>query len=180
MVHREVPITISYGTFSKTFYLDLVADGKLIYELKAIAKLTAEHMAQLLNYLLMLDLRHAKLVNMRPASVQASFVNSLRTLTERREFAVDERNWSGGEKIVQFIRDLLQDWGIGLSVSLYHQALVHFLGGEALVVKELAMQRDAIPLGNQRFHLLDETSAFRVTSFDNAAQPYRHQLRRLL
>ncbi|MDP1591720.1 MAG: hypothetical protein Q8M07_28440 [Prosthecobacter sp.] len=43
---------------------------------------------------------------------------------------------------------MLRDWGTALELPLYHQAIVHLLGGEAAVTHLLPMQRDGETLGN--------------------------------
>jgi GxxExxY protein len=64
-VHREVPVTASFRGFTKTYYLDMVIDGMAVYELKTVISLAAEHEAQVINYLLMVDSPHGKLINFR-------------------------------------------------------------------------------------------------------------------
>lgn len=76
--------------------------------------------------------------------------------------------------------ELLKDWGTGLELPLYYQAIVHLLGGEANVIKQLPLSRDNLALGNQRFHLMDYEAAFRITAFENSTQAYRKQLIQLL
>jgi len=169
----------SYG-MPVTYFLDLVVDESVVYELKAVAQLTAEHQAQLLNYLLLLDVNHGKIINMRPRSVDHRFVNSNRTLAERRDFLMRASSWGGAAQVVSLVTDLLKDWGTGLSLALYHQAMVHFLGGESRVIRELPIHRDDTSLGNQRFHMLDETSAFRLSAFDQPSRGYLKQVQRLL
>jgi hypothetical protein len=67
-----------------------------------------------------------------------------------------------------------------LELSLYHQAIVHLLGGEEKVVQMLPVHRDGISLGSQRFHLMDPESAFRLTAFPEEVPAYEAQIRRLL
>src|SRR5262245_32864683 len=51
-VELDVPIEVQYrGHPIGTYFADLVADGCVVIELKAARCLTAEHEAQLLNYL---------------------------------------------------------------------------------------------------------------------------------
>jgi GxxExxY protein len=70
-VDREVPVTVRFETFVKSYLLDLVINDKPVYELKTVESLTKRHSAQLLNYLLLLDLRRGKLINFRPTSVES-------------------------------------------------------------------------------------------------------------
>ena len=87
-VEIEFPIAVTHRTFSTTYYLDaLVADGGA-FEFKAVEELAPRHRGQLYNYLLLLDLAHGKLVNLRLESVQHEFVNALLRADERRVFEV--------------------------------------------------------------------------------------------
>ena len=45
----EVPVTVSFRTFSKTYLLDVVVADKAIYELKTVTQLAPKHTAQLIN-----------------------------------------------------------------------------------------------------------------------------------
>ena len=60
-VYAQEPVVVTYEDFSKTYFLDLIADGAL-YELKAVSSLSGEHKSQLLNYMLLLGLRCGKLL----------------------------------------------------------------------------------------------------------------------
>jgi GxxExxY protein len=175
-VRRETRITVSYRDFIKIYDLDLIVADRVIYELKTAAALVPDHKAQLLNYLLLTNSTRGKLINFRPVSVQSEFVNTDLTYEKRRRFEVDRRRWCGDDGLISLICDLLNDWGLFLEVSLYVQALTHFLGGEAKVVQQVPMSRSGIALGNQRFHLLSADTAFRVTAY---TADLRHQERSL-
>jgi GxxExxY protein len=179
-VHREVPITVTFHTFVKTYYMDVVVVGKAIYELKTVRRLTAEHEAQVLNYLLLVDSSHGKVINFRQVSVDSRFVNAPITLAKRRAFVVNDRDWRANPTAKEWLVELLREWGTGLELPLYHQALVHLLGGDELVTKQLAMTRGTISLGTQRFHLLEDDAAFRITAFGQLTNGHGNQLKRLL
>ena len=76
--------------------------------------------------------------------------------------------------------ELLRDWGTALELPLYHQVVVHLLGGEESVTHLLPLQRDGVPLGNQRFHLMEPDAAFRITALDEVSPNYETHLQRLL
>ena len=76
-VETEIPIQVSYKDFTKYYYMDLLVNSSVIYELKTVEALTGKHQKQALNYILMVGMRHGKLVNMRTSSVQHRFVSSL-------------------------------------------------------------------------------------------------------
>jgi GxxExxY protein len=178
---REVPVTLSFRDFTKPLYLDLVVNRLAIYELKTVAALTPAHFAQLLNYLFLTNAARGKLINFRPASVESQFVNSVVSGEERRRFEVTAGEWHGADGFRQMIEELVADWGTGLEGSLYLQALVHCLGGEELVRRQLPMRIDGADLGNQRFYLVGEDAAFHVTTFqDELSDRQALQLRKLV
>lgn len=179
-VHREVPITVTFRTFTKIYYMDVVVVGKAVYELKTVTRLTDAHESQVMNYLLLVDCGHGKLINFRHTSVDSRFVNAPMTLAQRRAFTVNDHNWLGNEIAKDWIIAMLRDWGTCLELPLYYQAVTHLLGGEETVIKPLLMKRGDIPLGHQRFHLLEPDAAFRITAFGRITKGYKGQLKRLL
>jgi GxxExxY protein len=49
---QQVPVPVTFrGTHVGEFYADIVVEGKVILELKAVPALLGEHEAQLINYL---------------------------------------------------------------------------------------------------------------------------------
>ncbi len=178
---RETPVEVTFGTFAKTYELDVIAAGRAIDELKTVAALTPAHDAQLLNYLLLTNTTRGKLINFRPGSVESRFGNTTLDDAERRRFEIHRERWRGGEELCQWIVQMLRDWGTGLETALYLQAIVHRLGGEERVTQQVPMQRDGVPLGNQRLHLVDAESALFVTTFKaEVIDGHEAHLRRLL
>ncbi|HWX20578.1 MAG TPA: GxxExxY protein [Candidatus Binatia bacterium] len=53
-VRREVPVVVSWKDFRKRYFLDLVVEDAVVYDLKAATTLIGDHDAQMLNYLLLL------------------------------------------------------------------------------------------------------------------------------
>ncbi|QEG39129.1 GxxExxY protein [Roseimaritima ulvae] len=177
---REVPVHVTFDTFKKDYFLDLVVNRRAVYELKTVASLTDRHAAQLLNYLLLLDLQRGKLVNFRPMSVESQFVNAPLVGAERRRYSIHTEDWSGPMGLLDLLRQLLFDWGTGLELSLYNQAIGHLWGNGCRADALLEMSRDGKPLGHQRFHLASPDSAFRLTAFSDVSNSYPSQLSRLL
>jgi GxxExxY protein len=183
-VEIEFPITVTHRTFSTTYYLDaLVADGGA-FEFKAVEELAPRHRRQLYNYLLLLDLAHGKLVNLRLESVQHEFVNALLRPDERRVFEVCTDRWNGsirgGEMIIDWVVSMLQDWGTGLELSLYEAAITHFLGGQERVLRDVAVQGSRQGLGHQTMRLVASGVAFKLTAFDPEFGSFEEHTRRLL
>jgi GxxExxY protein len=56
-VALEFPVVVSYGTFEKSYFLDALIAAGGVFEFKSAESLTARHKAQLLNYLMLTELR---------------------------------------------------------------------------------------------------------------------------
>lgn len=183
-VRKEVAVTVMHADFAKRYRLDLVVDDAAIYELKTEIGLSPDHEAQLLNYLFLNGAHHGKLVNFRPAHVEARFINTSLTEKTRRQVIVDSSRWREPDKASHMLRvtllDLLEDWGGFLELPLYLEALTHFLGGEQKVARLVELRQDGILLGNQRFHLVNDYSAFRLTALTEEAHAFERQLRSML
>jgi GxxExxY protein len=179
-VRREVRITVSHRDFIKPYDLDLVVDDRAIYELKSATTLVSDYKAQLLNYLLLTNSTRGKLINFRPISVQSEFVNTNLTHEIRRRYTTDRRRWRGDDALIDLMCDLLNDWGLFLEVSLYVQAVTHFLGGETNVIVPVPLSRSGVALGNQKFHLYMGEAAFRITAYTRHLQHQERSLQRML
>jgi GxxExxY protein len=182
-VHTQQPVTVTHDDFSKTYYLDLLADGAL-YELKSAAALSGEHQAQLLHYMLLLGLRCGKLLDFGPDSVVGKLVATRLTPEVRRQFAVDATRWQDITPTCNNLRgvmtDLLADWGAFLQVPLYQEALTHFMGGEEQVAGRVPLARAGLPLGTQRTHVHAPGVAFIVTAHTTGLPFHEINLRKLL
>ena len=182
-VQTQVPVIVSHGDYSKTYYLDLVADNAL-YELKAASALTGEHEAQLLNYILLLGLKRGKLINFRGTKVQGQLLAAALTFEERRKITCVEERWQNITPQCTFLRrtlqDLLSDWGAYLDIGLYHEALVQFCGGTENVERNLPLRRNGSALGTQRMSLHTPEIAFRLTAFTEGQNHVESHLRKLL
>lgn len=182
----EVPIEVTFGDFRKEYFIDLLVDGGAGFELKAVETLSGRHRAQLLNYLLLAELPHGKLVNVRPDLVEHEFVNTSLTRVERTGFTVDDAGWSEwcaeGRRMKDYLLAVLRDWGTALEVPLYTEALTHFLGGEALVAREVDIFWEGRRVGGQTVRLAGPDAAFRITQISGREQVRRFEehLRRFL
>jgi GxxExxY protein len=184
-VAKEVPVMVSLRDFTKTYYLDLVAQESFISELKTTITLTKEHDSQLLNYLLLTETPHGKLVNLRPRSVEYRTVNAVVSATERRLFTFATDHWRPQTPrcglLAEVFAELLTVWGAFLDYHLYEEALIHFLGGESRVRQRVPLTRAGFSLGTQLIMLVTDSIAFRVTALaPEARNGYEAQLRRFL
>ena len=179
-VDREVAIRICHRNWSKTLFLDFLVNLGAPYELKRQLALNEANKVQLMEYLFLMRLERGKLVNFGGPSVESEFVNAAIPWEERVRFDIDRNRYRGPDSWVSLVSELLQDIGLGLSLPLYREAIVELLGGEDLVQKMLPMQRGDQAIGNQRFLLLDDRSAFAITGLTEGEQAFGAQLRRLL
>jgi GxxExxY protein len=181
---REVEVVVSHGDFKKTYKLDLLLDNGIVYELKAVWALNASHKNQLLNYLLLLELRHGKLLNFHSSSVEYEYVSTSLTKKERRDFFVDPSEFlERTDRCVclkNTLIDLLSDWGAYLDTHLYTEALIHFLGGEDRVIAPVDIFVENKMAGQQKMLLLDSQTVFHLSSINKAVQGYENNLSRLM
>jgi len=183
-VATEVPIRVSFRTFSKTYLMDLLVGGGAMFELKTANALTEAHRTQALQYLLLAGLNHGALVNLRSATVQHRFVSTRLTPDKRRAFTVGDAQWHASDAesrwLRQLVLDLLSDWGAFLAVSLYCEAIEHFLGGPDAAVQRVDIVSGSRTVGCQGVHLLNPTTAFRITGLTRDMSPYEQHLRKVL
>jgi GxxExxY protein len=184
-VRLETQVDVTHRTFTKRYFLDVLTAEGALFEFKAVEDFTPRHRAQLLNYLLLLDLAHGKLVNLRSAEVQHEFVNAAMTTGERRCFAVQRHDFDvhspGAVALEAILIPLLDDFGTGLDLSFYEEAVTHLLGGEATVVREVeVISCDGTTLGTQRLSLCAPDAAFRFTTLAIPPTSFSDHCRRLL
>ena len=183
-VRAEVPITVTHRDFIKLYRMDLLLNDGAVYELKTNSRLISDHEAQLLNYLFLFGTPRGKLINFRPARVETRFLNNPLTKQARWRMEAETTRWQetdeASARLRQTMMALLEDWGGFLDFVLYTEALTHFLGGEERVVQMVPLRRDGTSLGNQRLHLVNADTAFRITALAGGAADYEPQLRALL
>jgi GxxExxY protein len=169
-VELEVPVTVSHGSFKKEYFLDALLAGGGLLEFKAAEAIVRRHIAQLLHYLMLAELRHGMLINVRPEHVSKRYVNNVLSHAERRQFTVHRLDWEpalgGAAGFETLLVDLLRDWGTSLDLSLYEEALTFFLGGEAQVVRPVTVVLNDAELGSQALRFAAPGTAFKLTTFD--------------
>ncbi len=75
-VKTEVPITVALKNFSKTYYIDALINDSVILELKATDGIAKQDRVQAINYLLLANLKHGKIINFGYSSVEDEFVST--------------------------------------------------------------------------------------------------------
>lgn len=178
----EVPMKLDFESFSKLFYLDVLVGGGAVFEFKTVELLVGRHRSQLLHYLMMAELPHGKLINMRTEQVRHEFVNTKLRLSDRTNFAVTADGWQelGERPLREWCEAFLRDVGVGLDNSLYEEALTHLLGGEERVMQEIEIVSGGASLGTQKFRLAGPNVAFKITAFADASELFEVHARRLL
>jgi GxxExxY protein len=183
-VRTEVPLTVTWREFRKLYYLDLIVGEGLLYEFKTVAALAAEHKAQLLNYVLLLQLQTAKLLNFRSQQVESWFSSSQLTLDARRNVQCDVSRWRELTPACADCRcamvEILTEFGAFLDVALYEEMLTWFLGGEQNVIRRIPLVRNGVTLGSHRCHLLTPDVAFSLTAHREQIDRAESHLRRFL
>lgn len=184
-VAAEVPMKVSLHDFVKTYRLDLVIENAFVVELKTTDALRQEHDSQLLNYLLILEVPHGKLINLRPASVEYRTINAAVSADKRRHFEISIQAWQPQTSrcglLLEHMTEVLSAWGAFLDCHLYEEALIHFLGGEYAVLQNIPLKRAGFSLGTQKMPLVTDSVAFRLTALaPEASKGYEAQLRRFL
>ena len=176
----EAPIEVSYQSFEKKYFMDVLFATGSIVEFKATESLTRRHKAQLIHYEMLAGLEHGLLINVRPEQVVKEFVNCPISQAERFDFKVVTDDWPkgkdtlpGAQLFIEVLTQLLQDWGNCLELPLYEEALTHFLGGEATVLRPVDVHFDGVKLGHQAMRLAAERVAFKLTAFDGTLNQER-------
>jgi GxxExxY protein len=181
---REIQVRVSHDGFCKDYFLDLLLCHSLLVEIKAAETLTLAHRSQTLNYVLLIGLRHGSLINLRPERVQHEFVSTGLTPEKRRQFAVIEKGWRALDDESKWLKDktiaLLEDWSAFLEISLYRDAIAHFLGGAQTVVKPVPVYSGHRLLGEQPVHLLNSETAFAFTAITGDRSGMEEHQRRFL
>ena len=180
----EVELKVTLGEFRRPYRIDLLVDRGAIFEIKTASELHVQHRTQLIHYLMMTELRHGKLINFRPEQVEHEFVNTASTLAERRRFEIQngcwERSHSSGEQFREILISCLQDWGTGLELPLYDDAVVHCFGGKAVVEREIEVVSNGHRVGIQSVRMLNPTTAFKLTSITRDLKGYESHMRRFM
>jgi GxxExxY protein len=163
----EFPIDVVFDTFCKSYFLDLLVGGKAVFELKAAETIVPRHRAQLLHYLLLTEVHHGKLINLRPDKVEHEFLNTSLSRPDRTSFSLESREWDDRsvpglkEWVVSFLREI----GVGLEVTLYEEAAAHFcLPNSSLFRLDIRNDQGRV-IGGQEVRLLVPAVSVQCTAF---------------
>lgn len=163
--------------------IDLLVDHGCPFELKATESLADAHQCQLIQYLMLTGLTHGKLINFGMDCVDHRFVNCHETLEQRRKFQVERVDWLSSaytDRLEHITVDLVQDWGTGLSRSLYKESLIALLGGEDQCRGFTHTKWKSAQTGRQSVYLVAPFISFEITCIRQDLDHYLSHLRRFL
>lgn len=183
-VEIEVPVIVSYRDFFKEYFIDLLVQDSIVYELKTANRLNSEHEKQALHYLFLLGLQYGKMINFRPPSVEKHFVSTSMFPEDRHDVVFDDKLWRELDEDSNWLKELIveltKDWGAFLETSLFYEAIYHFRGGVDQVVKDIEVVLNGADLGNQQVHLLNPNVAFKITAITKGVESYEQHLNRFI
>ena len=181
-VDIESPIIVSYKSFSKTYYQDMVINGIAPFELKAIETITDVERSQTLNYLYLTGLQQSKILNFRPSKIDYPFVSTHLTLEKRQDFSffLESKLSSDGQRLTDSFHELCTDWGAFLRTTLYTEALTNLMGEQKTVIKKVPVSYQGRQLGYQKMHLINSDEAFKITAFTDDIQSYEYHLQKMI
>ena len=182
--YSESEIRVSYDTFSKSYFTDLLLNNCIIYELKTVQALTGVHRKQVLNYLLLANLAHGALINFRPVSVQHEFASTQLTANKRFDCTFLEDNWQAlddcSTRFRNLMENLIKEWGAFLDSNLFTEATTHFFGGEDRVITPIPIVEGSRSLGHQKVRLLNPETSFTISATTKNIDYYRSHIKRFL
>ena len=180
----EVKICLTHQTFKKKLFIDLLLNHGAIYELKTAAAIVSDYRIQTLDYLLLSDVKHGKIINFRPPSVEHEFVSTTLTPADRNNISMTDTSWKNESKTAQRLKSillgLLADWGAFLNTALYKEGICHFFGGQEAVLQPVEIKKENVLLGTQKIPLLSESETFCISSIKNGIRTYGSHLQRFL
>ena len=183
-VEREVPLRVTHLDFSKSYYIDMLVERGGLYELKAVAGLDESHEKQAINYLLLAGLRHGKLVNMRPSSVEYRFVSTTLSHQDRLKFNLVTGEFNekaeADRRFRETLGSLFDDWGAFLDANLYRKALLHFFDSSESGLRSVNIVVNGLVVGTQEMCVLDNETIWHLSAVRKHLGSYETHLLRLL
>jgi len=180
---KEVPISLAFGPYEKTLFIDLLVCGGAFFELKTVTALTPAHESQLYNYMFLTGVQQGKLINMAGESVEGKRLLTPLDDSERKRFSItrdsDEPRDVRGRQLRECFCSLLNDWGGFLSPNLYAEAIGALIG-RGQEPRPVDMVVDERIIGSVRLRLLDARTALEVSSITQGLGSYEKRLKRAL
>ncbi len=180
----EMKIIVRHGSFEKHYLVDILVDGGVIVETKAVESIGSSHRAQVMNYLYLCDLNHGTLLNFRTSRVQKEFVSTQWNSETRKIVKLDLEQWSPMTGKCDLLKRLLTlalaEFGLGLDLAIYRDLITHGLGGVSIVAGETEVFSGGVILGTQKVLLLCADVTFSITASNHGSQNIREHQQRFL
>jgi GxxExxY protein len=181
---REVEIRVTHGSFSKSYFMDLLFASGLMVEAKTVERLSNKHCSQALHYLLLSGMRHGLLLNLRLNKVQWQYVSTTLDADQRRRYRVDDSRYLPLNEASRQLRglfvELLDDWGAFLETSLYRAAVIDFFGGPEVAMRRIGVYDYGTLLGTQEICLIADDTAFALSAMTKVKAEMKDHLQRFL
>lgn len=165
---REFGVDLSFSTYTKTVYIDLLVDNGAVYEIKTASGFASAHRTQTINYLFATGTRHGKLVNFRGPKVEGEFVSTTLDNESRRFFEVLNLGWNGTDPESSSWRtlviSLLHDWGAFLSLEWYRDALMQLTAGLSRTATMIPLRFEGRSIGSHAVRLLTSDTMWTFTA----------------
>ncbi len=120
----------------------------------------------------------------QPDSVDHEFVSTRLTPDRRYDFHICETCWKDcdedGRWLRTLVKRLVSEWGVFLEVELFYDAVKYFRGGEDRVIRKIELFHDGRSIGTQRVHLLNRSTAFKISAITGDTTIYEKHLRKFL
>lgn len=181
-VQREYKISLTCEDFKKDYYVDLLVENSIPYELKVAEAFNDKHRAQALNYLYLCGVPHGKLINFRKPSVEAEFVSTSLERADRQKYTLSENDWTECSEpwISSTLERLLEEWGTRLSLEVYKEGFAHFCCSEYLSKQSLPIKKGPCRNGEIFLNRIDENSFLYLTAASKYLQDHEKHLSKLL
>ncbi len=183
-VQLEVFVDVVHGTFSKRYFADVIVGDGGLFEFKAADAIHPKHRGQTIHYLLLFDLAHGKIINVRTDEVKHEFVNCHSRLADLRNPIITDKTWDrttpGAESFRDMLTALIRDLGTGLDLALYEEALEHFFGAIQPLLTSVPVFGEGGHLADQRMRLVTPESAFKLTALSDPPDNLHAHARKLL
>jgi GxxExxY protein len=180
----EVFVDVVHGTFSKRYFADVIVHDGGLFEFKAADAIHSKHRGQTIHYLLLFELAHGKLINVRTEEVKHEFVNCHRRLAKLRSPAIIDEAWDrntiGAEAFRDTLTTLVHDWGTGLDIALYEEGLEHFFNKAQPLNPTVPVFGNSGHLADQRMRLVTPEAAFKLTALSKPSNNLPTNARKLL
>ena len=178
-VERNVRVTASFDDYHKEYRIDLIVAGNVVVKAKTAIRLTRQHKAQLTNSVFLTNANHGTLLNFGAENLEHHSISTSRNESSRKKITCTSMDWKILTPTCRIFHDalcrVLCDWGSGLDVAVYRDAVLHFLGRNETMARDVEMTPDQRPMGRRKMHLLTKDLAFAIT---DSGAPLTHLVER--